>query len=417
MLLQVRRIPLRLSDIGKKTDLALISCALLLSLIGIGLIYSTGHGPLSAARSSLYLKQIAWLGAGILLLSAAAALPLRFYDALAKFVYVASILLLVAVLAFGEVRLGARRWFQIGNFLFQPSEFAKIALILVLARILANRRVDWTRFGSLTIPVALTLIPTALIIKQPDLGTAISFIAILFGMLYWAGVPAINLAVLLLPLASMLCSFWWWIWLVFFVVQWLVLHYSTLSFVHSVFVMIGTSVVGGGAHEVWNKLEYYQKERIIAFLSTGANRLGAGYQTVQSKIAVGSGAVFGKGFLKGTQKSLSFLPQQHTDFIFAVLGEEFGFVGCCLVVFLYATIIWKGISIAVRTRSRFGSLMCVGIVSILLYHGAINMLMTLGLAPVTGVPLPFLSYGGSALVVSLTVVGVMAGIAGKVYEY
>jgi rod shape determining protein RodA len=358
-----------------------------------------------------------WFGAGIFLLSSAAALPLRFYDALAKSVYVASILLLVAVLAAGEVRFGARRWFQIGSLLVQPSEFAKIALILLLARILSNRRTDWTRFGSLTLPVVLALVPTALVIKQPDLGTAVSFIAILLGMLYWAGVPAINLAVLFLPLASMLCSFWWWIWLIFFGVQWLVLHYSTLSFVRSVFVMIGTSVVGGGAHEVWDKLEYYQRERIISFLSTGANRLGAGYQTVQSKIAIGSGAVLGKGFLKGTQKSLAFLPQQHTDFIFAVLGEEFGFVGCCLVVFLYSVIVWKGISIAVRTRSRSASLLCVGIVSLLLYHGAVNILMTLGLAPVTGVPFPFLSYGGSALIVSLTVVGVMAGIAGRVYEY
>ncbi|MCX5800513.1 MAG: rod shape-determining protein RodA [Candidatus Eisenbacteria bacterium] len=408
---------MRLSEIGKKVDLTLISCALLLSVIGVGLIYSTGQGPLSAARTSLYLKQLAWLGVGIFLLSSAAALPLRFYDALAKFVYVISILLLVGVLAVGEVRFGARRWFQIGSFLFQPSEFTKIALILLMARILSNRRTDWTRFGSLTLPVVLTLIPMALIIKQPDLGTAVSCIAILFGMLYWAGVPAINLAVLLLPLASMLCSFWWWIWLIFFGVQWLVLHYSTLSFVHSVFVMIGTSVVGGGAHEVWNKLEYYQKERIVSFLSTGANQLGTGYQAVQSKIAIGSGAVLGKGFLKGTQKSLAFLPQQHTDFIFAVLGEEFGFVGCCAVVFLYAVIVWKGISIAVRTRSRFASLMCVGIVSLLLYHGTVNILMTLGLAPVTGVPLPFLSYGGSALITSLTVVGVMAGIAGKVYEY
>ena len=408
---------MRLSEIGKKADLTLISCALLLSLIGVSLIYSTGHGPLAAARSHLYLRQLVWLGAGILLLASAAALPLRFYDALAKLLYVAAILLLVAVLAVGEVRFGARRWFQIGSFLLQPSEFTKVALILLLARILSNRRADWTRFGSLTIPVILALIPAALIIEQPDLGTAVSLVAILFGMLYWAGVPAINLAVLLLPLASMLCSFWWWIWLIFFGVQWLVLRYSTLSFVHSVFVMIGTTVVGGAAREFWNKLEHYQKERIISFLSTGADQLGAGYQTVQSKIAIGSGAVLGKGFLKGTQKSLAFLPQQHTDFIFAVLGEEFGFVGCCLVVFLYAVIIWKGISIAVRTRSRFGSLMCAGIVSLLVYHVAVNILMTLGLAPVTGVPLPFLSYGGSALIVSLTMVGVMAGIAAKVYEY
>jgi len=408
---------LRLSEIGKRVDVTLIGCALLLSLIGVAVIYSTGHGPLAAPRSSLFLRQLAWLGVGILLLSSAAALPLRFYDALGKFAYGISILLLIGVLAAGEVRFGARRWFAVGSFLFQPSEFAKMALILLLARIMSNRRVDWTRFGNLTLPVILTLVPIALIVKQPDLGTAVSFIAILFGMLYWAGVPAINLAVLLLPLASMLCSFWWWIWLIFFGIQWLVLHYSTLSFVHSVFVMIGTSVVGGGAHEVWNKLEYYQKERIISFLSTGADRLGAGYQTVQSKIAIGSGSVLGKGFLKGTQKSLAFLPQQHTDFIFAVLGEEFGFVGCCVVVFLYSVIIWKGISIAVRTRSRFAALMCIGIVSLLLYHGAVNILMTLGLAPVTGVPLPFLSYGGSALIMSLAVVGVMAGIAGKISEY
>ncbi len=408
---------MRLTDIEKRVDLSLIGCAVVLSGVGIALIYSTGQGPLAASRAGLYLRQLTWLGTGLVILSAAAALPLRIYDGFAKILYAVSIVLLVVVLLVGEVRFGARRWVDLGGFLFQPSEFAKIACILFLARILSNRRTDWTSFRSLTLPVAVMLVPAALIFKEPDLGTGFSLIAILFGMLYWAGVPALNLAVLLLPVVSMLCSFWGWVWLIFFGVQWLILHRSRLSVVHYVFVMIANGVLGTATNKVWHSLEEYQKERIISFLSSGVDRMGAGYQAVQSKIAIGSGNIVGKGFLQGTQKSLAFLPQQHTDFVFAVLGEEFGFVGCCVVVSLYAVIVWKGISIAARARSRFAGLMCAGIVSLLLYHVGVNVLMTLGLAPVTGLPLPFLSYGGSALVVSLAVVGAMAGIAGRLHEY
>ncbi|UCF79315.1 MAG: rod shape-determining protein RodA [Candidatus Eiseniibacteriota bacterium] len=408
---------MRLSDIEKRVDLSLIACALILSGIGVALIYSTGQGPLAASRVGLYFKQLTWLGVGLGALSVAAALPLRIYDGFAKILYLMAIVLLVAVLVVGETRYGARRWLDLGGFLFQPSEFAKIAVILFLGRILSNRRTDWTTFRSLMLPVAVTLIPLALIFKEPDLGTGFSLVAILFGMLYWAGVPALNLAVLVLPVVSMLCSFWGWVWLIFFGAQWLILHRSRLSVVHYVFVMIGNGALGTATNKVWNSLEEYQKERIISFLSSGVDRMGAGYQAVQSKIAIGSGNVIGKGFLNGTQKSLAFLPQQHTDFIFAVLGEEFGFIGCCVVVFLYAVIVWKGISIAARARSRFGGLVCAGVVSMLLYHAGVNMLMTLGLAPVTGLPLPFLSYGGSALIVSLAVVGAMAGIAGRLHEY
>ncbi|MFH0778347.1 MAG: rod shape-determining protein RodA [Candidatus Eisenbacteria bacterium] len=408
---------MRLSELGKKVDSTLVLCALVLSVIGIALIYSTGQGPLAAARANLYMKQLIWLGVGLVVLAAAAALPYRFYDGLAKPFYVVSVILLVVVLAFGETRFGARRWLAIGGLYFQPSEFAKMAVILVLARLLSNRRTDWTSFHSLTLPIVIVLIPLALIVKQPDLGTALSLVAILFGMLYWAGVPALNLAVLLLPLGSMLCSFWGWVWLIFFALQWVILHYSGLSIPRYIFVMIANGAIGTATNQVWNSLEGYQQERIISFLSTGADRLGAGYQALQSKIAIGSGTIAGKGFLKGTQKSLAFLPQQHTDFIFAVLGEEFGFLGCCFVVFLYAVIVWKGLTTALRSRSRFAGLVCVGILTLLTYHIGVNILMTLGLAPVTGLPLPFVSYGGSALMVSLAGVGIMAGAAGKIHEY
>jgi len=407
---------IQLTEIKRRSDLGLAAAALFLAGVGVCLIYSTGQGPLAAARANLYLKQLIWLGGGLVALAAAAALPLRFYDGLAKLLYVFSLVALGAVLVVGEERFGAKRWLDLGGFLLQPSEFAKVAVILLLARMLSDRRKDWTRFRSLTLPLLLALIPTVLVFEEPDLGTALSLVFILFGMLYWAGVPALTLAVLVLPLASMLCSFWWWVWLIFFGLQWVVLHYSGLPVVHYVFVMVGNGVIGAVSNKVWNSLEDYQKQRIISFLSSGVDRLGAGYQAVQSKIAIGSGSIVGTGFLKGTQKSLAFLPQQQTDFIFAVLGEEFGFLGCLIVVGLYAFIIWKGISIAVRSRSRFASLVCAGVVSLLLYHVGLNILMTLGLAPVTGLPLPFLSYGGSALITCLALIGVMAGISARVHE-
>ncbi|MBN1505033.1 MAG: rod shape-determining protein RodA [Candidatus Eisenbacteria bacterium] len=408
---------IQLTEIRRRADLGLMGAALFLAGVGICLVYSTGQGPLAAARASLYLKQLMWLGGGIAAMAAAAALPLRFYDGLAKLLYALSLLALAAVLVIGEVRYGARRWLDLGGFLLQPSEFAKVATILLLARILSDRRTDWTRFRSLTLPLIIALVPTALVFEEPDLGTALSLVFVLFGMLYWAGVPALTLAVLVLPLASMLCSFWWWVWLIFFGLQWAVLHYSGLPVVHYVFVMLGNGVIGAVSNKVWNSLEDYQKERIISFLGSGVDRLGAGYQSVQSKIAIGSGSIVGTGYLKGTQKSLAFLPQQHTDFIFAVLGEEFGFLGCVVVVALYAFIIWKGISIALRSRSRFAGLVCAGVASLLLYHVGLNILMTLGLAPVTGVPLPFLSYGGSSLITCLALVGIMAGISVRVHEF
>ncbi len=408
---------IRLTDLKRNADLSIVLCALFLSGLGICLIYSTGQGPLAAARANLYLKQLMWFGIGVAALSAAAVLPLRFYDGLAKFLYAASLLALAAVLVVGETRYGARRWLDLGGFLFQPSEFTKVAVVLLLARILSDRRKDWTRFRSLGWPLVLVLVPTALIFKEPDLGTAVSLLFVMLGMLYWAGVPALTIAVLLLPLASMLCSFLWWVWLIFFGIQWVVLHYSGLQAVHYVFVMVGNGVIGTVTHRVWNSLEDYQKQRIISFLASGVDRLGAGYQSVQSKIAIGSGTIVGKGFLKGTQKSLAFLPQQHTDFIFAVLGEEFGFLGCGVAVSLYAFLIWKGISVAQRTRSRFAGLICVGIVSLLIYHVGVNIMMTLGLAPVTGIPLPFLSYGGSALLMNLVAIGVLSGISARVHEF
>ena len=407
---------IQLTEIRRRSDLGLVAAALFLAGVGVCLIYSTGQGPLAAARANLYLKQLMWLGAGITALVAAAALPLRFYDGLAKLLYVFSLVALAVVLVVGEERFGAKRWLDLGGFLLQPSEFAKVAVILLLARILSDRRTDWTRFRSLTVPLLVALIPTALVFEEPDLGTALSLVFVLFGMLYWAGVPALTLAVLVLPMASMLCSFWWWVWLMFFGLQWVVLHYSGLPVVHYVFVMVGNGVIGAVSNKVWNSLEDYQKQRIISFLSSGVDRLGAGYQSVQSKIAIGSGSIVGTGYLKGTQKSLAFLPQQQTDFIFAVLGEEFGFLGCLIVVGLYAFIIWKGISIALRSRSRFASLVCAGVVSLLLYHVGLNILMTLGLAPVTGVPLPFLSYGGSALITCLALIGIMAGISARAHE-
>jgi rod shape determining protein RodA len=408
---------IQLTEIRRRADVGLVAAALFLAGVGICLIYSTGQGPLAAARANLYLKQLIWLGAGIVALVAAAALPIRFYDGLAKLLYAFSLMALAAVLVVGEVRYGARRWLDLGGFLLQPSEFAKVAVILLLARILSDRRTDWTRFRSLTVPLIVAIVPTVLVFEEPDLGTALSLVFILFGMLYWAGVPALTLAVLVLPLASMLCSFWWWVWLIFFGLQWVVLHYSGLPVVHYVFVMVGNGVIGAVSNKVWNSLEDYQKQRIISFLASGVDRLGAGYQSVQSKIAIGSGSIVGAGYLKGTQKSLAFLPQQHTDFIFAVLGEEFGFLGCLIVVALYAFLIWKGISIAQRSRSRFAGLVCAGVVSLLLYHVGLNILMTLGLAPVTGLPLPFLSYGGSALITCLALVGIMAGISGRVHEF
>jgi rod shape determining protein RodA len=255
------------------------------------------------------------------------------------------------------------------------------------------------------------------VLRQPDLGTSLTFIMIFFSMLYWAGLPLLYLFLLLTPMINVATSFYLPAWIVFAVILAFVLYRSRLRLVPILVVVAINLVVGIATPQVWNHLEPYQRQRISTFLDPAADPYGAGYQIIQSKIAIGSGQVAGKGFLNGTQKGLAFLPEQHTDFIFSVVGEETGFLGAGVVTVLYLVLILRGLKIAHRARNRFGGLLAIGLTSVFLYHVLVNVCMTVGLAPVTGLPLPLLSYGGTSLLTSFLQVGLIQNVAMRWREY
>jgi rod shape determining protein RodA len=327
--------------------------------------------------------------------------PFRAWAEYSPILYGISLLLLAAVPVAGVERLGAQRWLAVGGFQFQPSELAKLGTLLFAARILARPRVAFPRPRVLLAAVLAATIPFLLVLVEPDLGTSLSFPAFLVPMLFWAGLPLVTLLVLASPLVGAVLTVRFWAWLLF--VGGLVLLLRAYRARRSlILLVVAVNVaIAGATPVVWKSLRPYQRQRVVTFLNPEQDRSGAGYQVIQSKIAVGAGGWSGRGWLQGTQKGLAFLPQQHTDFVFSVLAEEFGFVGCTVTLLLFALFVHRALSLAVRTRSRFASLLAVGITGGFVFHVFVNVSMTLGVLPVTGIPLPFLSYGGTFLVATL----------------
>ncbi len=405
------RLKLRLPPI----DVPLALAAIGLVGIGLAMVYSATSVP--GAHQGLWVKQLVWAVVAFGAASLVASIDHRVYDSIAWPLYGVSLLLLVAVLVFGTSILGAKRWLELGPLKFQPSELAKIATVLVLARRFDNPKIRLGRWQHWVPATLVVLVPFALVMKEPDLGTALSFPAILIAMLYWGGMrmrqialgltPAINAALFFLT-GTLL----WFAGL--FAVLLVVLRPRLPALV--ALLMLNGAVAFATPH-LWNHLHDYQKRRIETFLNPNNDPSGAGYQIIQSKIALGSGGVVGKGYLRGTQKALAFLPMRHTDFIYSVVGEELGLLGTLTVVILYALLVLRGLQLAVASRNGFASLMAVGIVTALFYHIMVNMLMTIGWAPVTGLPLPLLSYGGTALIVNGIEIGLLQNVALRRQEY
>lgn len=281
--------------------------------------------------------------------------------------YVFNLVMLLAVMFVGQTALGAQRWIQLGPISLQPSEFSKIIMIISLAAMLDGRTGKLNTFKDL-LPVAMFVgLPFLLVLKQPDLGTSLVFMAILLGMIFVSGV---NMRLL-------------------------------------------TIIFGAGLAFLpvfWHFLKDYQKMRIMVFMDPNVDPLGSGYHIIQSKIAIGSGMLFGKGLFGGTQSQLNFLPENHTDFIFAVVGEELGFVGSALLLLLYLGLLYRGVKIANEARDNFGTLLAVGITSMLAFHVLVNIGMTIGIMPVTGIPLPLMSYGVSSLTTNIFAIGILLNI-------
>ena len=388
-----------------------------LGLIGIGLAIVYSATSIPGAHQGLWVKQLVWFGVAVGVAWVVAALHYRLYDSMSWPLYAVSLLALVAVLAIGVERLGARRWIELGPLQFQPSEIAKLATTFVLARFFDHARLDLRQVRWWVPPLFISLVPFVLVAKEPDLGTASSFPAMLIAMYYWAGMPAGQLLLGLSPVLNVVLFFltgsvWWFVGL----------FAGMLAFARPRIVILVAMVALNGAVAVtlpkmWNHLHDYQKRRIETFLNPEQDPSGSGYQVIQSKIAIGSGGVLGKGYLKGSQKALAFLPMRHTDFIYSVVGEELGLLGSLTVVLLYGIVVIRWYRLASIARDGFAGLMAVGITTALFFHIMVNMLMTIGWAPVTGVPLPFLSYGGTALIVNCIQIGLLQNVALRRREY
>lgn len=413
-------------DIKKKTefDLPLVLSAIALWIIGVLLVFSATHiydsGPLVHSTRN----QIIWIAMGSIIILVITSIPTRFYFSFAYLVYGASLLLLLYGFFTGVISKGAERWVNIAGLRVQPSEFAKIGLLLALARHFSTKSISLERLSSFLLPGALILVPFGLILKQPDLGTALILAVMTVPMMYWAGLsllelffifsPGISLALSAIPLILAFTfktngGIWEAIpWGVFFVVLSVVLYLSRPRMLILVSVVVLNLITAGITTIAWNGfLQDYQKKRILSFINPQLDPTGAGYQVIQSKVAIGSGNVMGKGYLQGTQTRLSFLPEQHTDFIFSVLGEQFGLFGCTAILLLFLILIIRGYTTTQVVRNRFTNLVVVGSVSLIAFHVFINVSMTLGMMPVVGVPLPFLSYGGSFTLTIAILLGFM----------
>jgi rod shape determining protein RodA len=381
-----------------------------LALVTIGLmsIYSATFDINNAMN---FHRQAIWAGIGFVVLLVMTFVPLRTLQRLSFVFYFTTLTILVIILIVGSTVKGSKSWFGIGGLGGQPSEFAKIATVLAFASYLSKTDVSLSQIKHLVIALCIFGAPMLLILAQPDLGTTIVFFATLLPLLYWAGASNFILIAILVPMVVAFGA-------LLGTAQFLIaasLGAALLYFFRenrfAAVVAFGIALaIGLSVQIVYERMPQYQQKRISTFLNPEADPLGAGYNVVQSKIAIGSGGFFGKGYLKGTQTQLNYIPEQWTDFIFCVPGEEFGFLGGCFVLALFAGLFLHGIRLASISKNKFGSLASIGFIGILATHTVVNIGMSMGLLPVIGIPLPFLSYGGSALVANMMLTGLLMNL-------
>lgn len=402
----------------ERFNFKILIAVLALMTIGLLAIYSATNGNPSVVDN--FKKQVAGAIAGLILMVTIYYLPPRYLQLAAYPLYGFTLFLLVLVLFVGKRVLGHTSWFSIGGFGIQPSEFAKIATVLTLARFLSDKQFDTdvSKPRDFLIAIFLGLFPVCLIMLQPDAGTSLVFFAVLLPILYWGGMPNFILFVIVTPIIVAVCSF---LGTYFFVGAMIVASIVLLFFKKNLLIttlaIVMFLVAGMSVNVVFNKLQPYQKKRIIAVFNPESDALGSGYNVIQSKIAIGSGGLWGKGFLQGTQTQLKYIPEQWTDFIFCMVGEEFGFAGSIVVVLLFFLLIAQAIHTAFQSKNKFLSLCTIGFSCIFMYHAFFNIGMTCGIMPVIGIPLPFMSYGVSFLVSNFIMIGIFLNTYRNRKEY
>jgi rod shape determining protein RodA len=384
---------------------ALLIC---LGLVAVGLlsVYSATYDVGAAAAFD---KQLVWAGIGFAALVLAAIFPLKTLQRISFPLYIATLAVLLVILVIGHTVAGSKSWLGVARgFGGQPSEFAKVTAVLALSAFLARTAISLSNPKHLILAVGIVALPMLLILAEPDLGTSIVFFLMLLPVLYWAGASNFVLAAILAPLiAAAGALFGTLVFLVSLVISGALLYAARQNRFAAAVAFALTLAIGLSVQAVYERLPSYQQKRISTFMNPGSEQKGAGYNVYQSKVAIGSGGFFGKGYLQGTQTQLNFIPEQWTDFIFCVPGEEFGFVGASIVIGLFAGLLLHGVNVAGLSKNKFASAASIGITGIFGVHVLINIGMSMGLLPVIGIPLPFLSYGGSALVANMTMVGLL----------
>jgi rod shape determining protein RodA len=397
-------------------DPVLIFSVLAMSVFGAAIIYSAGQLEVpDPASERAWRAQLLWIAISLFVLFVVMRIPVRWLEWIAIPAYVIGLIVLGITLVIGEgagTAASMKGWIRFGGFAVQPAQFANVATVLMLGRLMGNWREPPETIWVLWKPIAVTAVPMLMVLAQPDLGTAMVFGGVLLATMFWAGTPLGIMFMLLCPMLGLAFAYVGvWIYSVYMILLCAFLWLYRARTSEWVAVLAVNLVMGTIAWPLWNNLEPYQQSRIIAFADPSYDPRGAGYQVLQSKVAIGSGGVFGQGFLEGPQKRLKFLPEQHTDFIYAVIGEELGLLGAGAVLIVYFLILWRLVRIAERLADPFAGVVVFGIVGAWFTHIVVNVGMTLGVMPVTGIPLPFLSYGGSFLLASFIALGVAQRVA------
>jgi rod shape determining protein RodA len=396
-------------------DRQLVTVTFGLILFGLATLYSAGQTDVPTRAAGVWQRQLMWVGVGIVGAWIIFHLSLRVLEWLAPALYAFSLLLLGIVLVVGTgagTAESSHSWLSIGGHqIGQPSELAKVATVLMLARFLSGRKEPPRSLRDLIGPSLIVGIPCLLVLRQPDLGSALVFIGIYFAMLFWAGVRPRMLFLLASPVISLLLAFntlAWGVWMIIFVIILIVWRPYVWDWVT---FLAANVAMGAIAMPLWKRLAPYQQNRLLTFLNPEVDPRAAGYHAIQSRVAIGSGGWFGTGYTDGPQKRLAFLPEQHTDFVFSVVGEELGFVGVLVALSLFLALFLVLLRIARRATDPFSSLAVFGIVGLFFTHVFENVGMTVNLMPITGIPLPLFSYGGSFFIICSLCLGLALRVA------
>ena len=391
-----------------------------LLLVGVGLvaIYSTTNGPaaeflLESVRRNFW-RQLTWAGISATAIVIALMLPVRFFQKVSYPVYILTLLLLVAALLFGREINGAKSWLEIGPIQLQVSEFAKVGTVLAVAQLLSSRRPNENYIRYALAAVGLLIVPGTLILLQNDTGTALVFFALVPIMLFWSGLPIVTVLLMVSPAVAGYLAI---VYLPAAIAFAILFTLGILWHTRERYLTLVAGVFTGGTIAVATValtaiLQPHQVARILSFTNPEADvlRAGVGFHLVQSKAAIGSGGLFGKGFRQGTQTQGAFIPEQSTDFVFSVIGEEWGFIGSIFLLILFAILLTRLVTLGARVKHPFGSMIAAGAAGVYLVHVFVNIGMVTGLLPVIGIPLPFVSYGGSALLANSAMLAVILNL-------